>query len=349
MVATMNIKVFSLLGILIFLTACSVGPKPAGQDVLGGAKLLGDSYLLTDNYANHRAQQSYFASSGGQIAYLDYGPDKTRKKANAQVLVMIHGVPTSSWMYRKMIPELQMHYRVIAIDLLGFGSSDKPDAEVDNYSAQKQAAYIDQLLQNLKIKNYNVLFHDMGGLVAWELLAKDINASGVDLQSIDNIILLNTIVAKTGFEHPKMKKGMLAKAMADAYSNELSSVAIIDKTFKNMGLSLTTKLSENECMGYVTPMKEGANNALYEFFTQFDDAFFARLDQQVIGMKDFKGDALVLWGAKDTVLTVDQLPVLKQAMQLPDNSIHIFPNNAHFLAEEIPLTLNQYIINFLRL
>lgn len=345
----MNIKIFSLLGILILLAACSTGPKPAGQDSLGGAKALADSYLLSDDYGNHRAQQIYFASSGGQIAYLDYGPDKARKKSNTQVLVMIHGVPSSSWMYRKMIPELQMHYRVIAVDLLGYGSSDKPDTVEDSYSAQQQAVYIEELLQDLKIKNYNILFHDMGGLVAWELLAKDINTHLADSQSIDNTIVLNTIIAKTGFEHPKMKKGMVARAMADAYSNELSSFAIIDKTFKNMGLTASTKLSENECMGYVTPMKEGANNALYEFFTQFDDDFFARLDRQISGMENFKGNTLVLWGAKDTVLTVDQLPVLKQAMQLSDDSIHIFPNNAHFLAEEIPLTLNQYIINFLRL
>ena len=95
-------------------------------------------YVLTDNYANHRLQQSTVTTSGGKIGVIDVG--------EGPVLVLIHGVPTSSWLFRKMIPDLQNHFRVIAIDLLGFGLSDKPEAIDGNYLPSAQAGYVHQVL-----------------------------------------------------------------------------------------------------------------------------------------------------------------------------------------------------------
>lgn len=292
-------------------------------------------YILSDNYANHRIQQSRFVSSGGEIAYLDYG--------DGPALVLLHGVPTSSWLYRKMVPDLQNHFRVIAVDLLGYGSSAKPASVDGNYLPTSQARYVFELLADLGVDQYSLLFHDMGGLVAWNMLAKDIKGSS----AIQNIVVLNTIISRQGFEHPKMKKGAMARAMANAYSNNLSSAAVLEMTFKNMGLSSNAKLSEGECAGYVLPMKEGSEDALYDFFTSFDDALFADLESNIASLRDYKGGAVVLWGAQDKVLTTKQLPVLQKALPTEAKHIHIFEKNSHFLPEEVPSALTIKLLEFL--
>ena len=161
------------------------------------------------------------------------------------------------------------------------------------------------------------------------------------------MILLNTIVSKQGFNYPKQRKGFTAQLMSDAFVNELSSAAVLDMTFDNMGLTSNAKLTENECNGYVAPMKEGNGDVLYEFYTSFDNARFSTLERQVSNLSHFDGDVLVLWGAQDKVLTTNQLPVLKELVDLKPENIHIFENNAHFLPEEIPTLLNQHVREFI--
>ena len=293
-------------------------------------------YVLTDNYENHRAQQNHFNSSGGMIAYTDTG--------SGDVLVMLHGVPTSSWMYRKMLPDLQQHFRVITVDFLGYGSSDKPKSTGSNYTFESQAQYVKELLSNLSVQNYNLLFHDMGGLVGWELLAEDIQ----EASDIRNVVVLNTIISKHGFDHPDYQKGIYAKEMAKAYSNNVSSASILQLTFNHMGLTDNINLTEKVCEGYVIPMREGSDEALYDFFTGFDDALFEKLDENIQSLEDFKGGTLILWGAEDKVLTTAQIPRLQKVLDIKDKNIHIFKKNSHFLAEEIPDKLNVNIIHFMK-
>ena len=85
-------------------------------------------------------------------------------------LVLIHGFPTASWDWHLLWSDLESTYRLVAMDLLGFGFSDKP-AHYD-YSLVDQAAMIQSLLSRLKISEYTILAHDYGDSVAQELLAR---------------------------------------------------------------------------------------------------------------------------------------------------------------------------------
>lgn len=334
----------------ILITGCA-GHSPVAPSSIERQS----AYQFTNQYSDHRGQQQFFQSSGGRIAYLDVTAVNESIDKPAPVLVMLHGVPSSSWLYRKMIPELQQHYRIIAIDLLGYGSSAKPNetSEHENsphnttgpYSSQQQATYVNELLTDLNIEKYSLMFHDMGGLVAWQLI-------GNEPQRLRDLIVLNTIIGKEGFNHPKMEKGMIARMMSQTFSSHLSSAAALKMTFKNMGLTEETELSEQECYGYVAPMKEGADQALYAFYTGFDHALFADIAKQQLNLSNVSGKILVLWGAKDNVLTTDQLPSFRNhfdttgATKLRYKEV-IYPDNAHFLPEEIPSELVAEIREFL--
>lgn len=295
------------------LVACTQTPElEVGGNVTA-------EYTLPAKYADHRSQQQFFVFEGQSIAFTDHGEGRT--------LVLLHGVPTSSWMYRKVIPLLQTDLRVISIDLLGYGSSEKP-ADAD-YSEAAQARIVRALLQQLEINQYGLLVHDMGGLVAWEIMRQA-------PEDVTDAIILNTIVGKHGFNHPNFNPGMMTRQLMNVYSSDLSSAAVLDRTFSDLGLTGEHKLSEEECFGYVLPMREGADPALYAFFTSINEDMFQALDQKWIALKSWDGEAVVMWGAQDETLTVAQIPMLQSALSIPDAQIFQYNDNAHFLAEEIP-------------
>jgi len=94
-----------------------------------------------------------------------------RQEGVGEVLVLLHGFPTSSWDWHRIWDALTMRYRVIAFDFIGYGHSAKP-AHFD-YSLMTQADLVEELLLQLGVSQYHLLAHDVGDSVAQELLARD--------------------------------------------------------------------------------------------------------------------------------------------------------------------------------
>lgn len=118
---------------------------------------------------------SFFAWRGHQIFY--------RRAGSGAPLLAIHGYPFSSWDWQPLWSALCAQHDVIAIDMLGFGFSDKP---LDHaYSVREQATLCEDLLRHLGIQRADVLAHDMGNSVAQELLARhEQGAAAFDLRSL---------------------------------------------------------------------------------------------------------------------------------------------------------------------
>lgn len=96
---------------------------------------------------------SYFDTGEGRLHYLDVG--------TGPAVVLIHGTPTWSFVYRHIITDLQADHRVIAPDLLGFGLSDKPGTEA--VAPRRQAEHIQSLLNSLQLSSFHLIVHDFGG------------------------------------------------------------------------------------------------------------------------------------------------------------------------------------------
>lgn len=106
-------------------------------------------------------------TEGGQlrIHYLDEGP------ADGDVVLLMHGQPAWSYLYRQMIPPLvDAGFRVIAPDLVGFGRSDKP-ARVEDYTYARHVAWMSEWLTTLDLRNITVFFQDWGSLIGLRLVA----------------------------------------------------------------------------------------------------------------------------------------------------------------------------------
>jgi pimeloyl-ACP methyl ester carboxylesterase len=105
----------------------------------------------------------YATVSGRRLFYREAGP------AGAPAVVLLHGFPASSFMFRNLIPALADRYHVIAPDHLGFGLSDAPGAEEFGYSFDALAGLTAGLLGQLGLDRYAIYVQDYGAPVGWRL------------------------------------------------------------------------------------------------------------------------------------------------------------------------------------
>ncbi|MFC6491767.1 alpha/beta fold hydrolase [Ancylobacter dichloromethanicus] len=108
----------------------------------------------------------YETIDGVKVFYREAGP------ANGPVVLLLHGFPTSSHMFRNLIPLLADKYRVIAPDYPGFGQSDAPEHTRFDYSFAHFADMIDTLLQELGATRYALYLMDYGAPVGYRLALK---------------------------------------------------------------------------------------------------------------------------------------------------------------------------------
>jgi pimeloyl-ACP methyl ester carboxylesterase len=103
---------------------------------------------------------------GLKIAYREAGnPDNP-------TILLLHGFPTSSHMFRNLIPELAQNYHVIAPDYPGFGASDMPDAASYDYGFANTADIVTQLIDAKSVDNYAVYLMDYGAPIGYRMFAE---------------------------------------------------------------------------------------------------------------------------------------------------------------------------------
>ncbi|HIQ38295.1 MAG TPA: alpha/beta fold hydrolase [Desulfocapsa sulfexigens] len=126
-------------------------------------------------YPDYPFQSNYHTIGNYRLHYVDEG--------QGDVILMVHGNPTWSFYFRKLITLLAKNHRIIAVDHLGCGLSDKPQDY--DYCLQNHINNLDSLLQNLEIKSFSLVVHDWGGAIGMGVAAKHIN-------SIQRAMILNT-------------------------------------------------------------------------------------------------------------------------------------------------------------
>src|SRR5216683_5125495 len=100
---------------------------------------------------------------GVDIFYREAGP------AKGPAVVLLHGFPTSSHMFRNLIPTLADRYQLIAPDLPGFGFSDAPDRKRFRYTFEQLAKVIDKFTQTIGLERYGIYVFDYGAPVGLRL------------------------------------------------------------------------------------------------------------------------------------------------------------------------------------
>ncbi|KIF70873.1 alpha/beta hydrolase [Streptomyces sp. AcH 505] len=105
----------------------------------------------------------YATVDGQRLFYREAGP------ADAPAVVLLHGFPTSSFMFRDLVPELAERYHVIAPDHLGFGLSDAPAADRFDYTFDALTDLTKGLLDQLGVDRFAIYVQDYGAPIGWRL------------------------------------------------------------------------------------------------------------------------------------------------------------------------------------
>lgn len=108
-------------------------------------------------------QYRYETVNGVQLFYREAGDPAS------QTIVLLHGFPSSSHMFRDLIPLLAGKFHVIAPDMPGFGYSDMPTVDKYDYTFDNLATSVQGLLDQIRIKNYVLYMHDYGGPVGMRM------------------------------------------------------------------------------------------------------------------------------------------------------------------------------------
>jgi len=119
-------------------------------------------------------KSKYIDISGHKLHYVDEG--------EGHVILLLHGNPTWSYYYRHVIRTLSKNYRVIAVDHMGCGLSDKPGRY--NYTLAKHIENLTVLIDSLDIASLSMVVHDWGGRLASDMLRDLQNVFTPSLSSI---------------------------------------------------------------------------------------------------------------------------------------------------------------------
>lgn len=306
---------FIIFGIIVFV-------------LFFGYVLLRDKKGVDQEYQNYVLILQTFDSPNGQMKYRDIGRGKP--------ILLIHGVPTNSWMYRNLSEELADNgYRAIVPDLIGFGASER----VDNYLMHDfdiQAETMLGLMESLGIDSWEQVTHDMGGIVTWHM-------TRVNPEKISHLYILNTILYKETFNPP-----------ADfSYSNPLHRFVLnlhahpyVGKLIVNNMITTGTgnyNYTNNERAGYWLPIRDGAMS-LVHFFTHTNN-IKENLDTYRGWLLDSNISVSVLWGENDPFLDSSSAELLKNELNLADEEIVILKGTKHLVAEESYQKIADFIIN----
>lgn len=149
------------------------------EQVMSGAE--SEASVCQDAFTLEAWQQSgkWFSYDGHAIF--------SRMAGHGEPLVLLHGFPTASWDWSRVWPMLARHYKLLTLDMLGFGFSDKPAKY--QYSVEDQADLVQGWLEGLGLPKVHLLAHDYGTSVVQELLARD--QEGTLGFQIKSVCLLN--------------------------------------------------------------------------------------------------------------------------------------------------------------
>lgn len=280
-----------------------------------------------ENLPGYPFEPNYVEVDGMRMHYVDEGPE------DGQVVLMLHGEPSWSYLYRKMIPPVaEAGYRVIAPDLIGFGKSDKP-SKISDYSYQSHMDWLGAFLDALALDNIILFCQDWGSLLGLRIV-------GEQPDRFARVMLSNGALT-TGEQ--KMPPAMKAWQAFAKYSPLFPIGKIIDK-------ATVTGLPKEVIAAYDAPFPSAKFKAGARAFPQLvpvstnDPASPACMAAKEVLAK-FEKPFLTVFGKADPVLGKADKP-MRELVPGSKGQPHDRIYGGHFVQEDCGEELAQRLIDW---
>ncbi|MFD8461083.1 alpha/beta fold hydrolase [Streptomyces antimycoticus] len=274
------------------------------------------------------------AVDGLEVFYREAGDPQ------APVVVLLHGFPTSSHMFRHLIPALADRYRVIAPDHIGFGQSAMPSLRDFPYTFDALTQVTSGLLQGLGVDRFAMYVQDYGAPIGWRLALRDPDR-------ITAIITQNGNAYVDGFVKP-FWDGVFAYAEAPGPETEApmrgALTAEITRWQYLNGVADPTLVSPDNWVHDQALLDRPGNDEIQlklfrDYPTNVD--LYPRVQQY---FRDSRVPLLAVWGANDEIFGPAGAEAFGQ--DLPDAEIHLL-DSGHFALESHLQSITAYIRDFL--
>jgi len=254
-------------------------------------------------------------------------------------LLLIHGYPTSSWDWNFIWPSLRDHFRLAALDMLGFGLSEKP-TDID-YSIMSQADIQEAFLERLGVGEAHILAHDYGDTVAQELLARQIE--GELSFAAKSIVFLNGgLFPEQHRARPVQKLGLTPLGFL---LGALMTRAQFRKTFDGI-FGPETKASDKEIDAHWAMINENRGRRILHKLLRYIPERRANRERWVGALKDAPIPLRLIDGGADPVSGAH--PHHYYANQIPNPDAVLLETIGHYPQTEAPNEVIRAFFEFHR-
>jgi pimeloyl-ACP methyl ester carboxylesterase len=250
-------------------------------------------------------------------------------------LLLIHGFGASTFTWRYVAPELAKTHRVIAVDLKGFGQSDKPFDE--RYSVFDQAELLAQLIEEKDLRNLTLVGHSFGGGVAL-LLALEANQR-LDGR-ITKLVLLDTIAYP---QHIPVFFRLLDVPLVSQIGVRMVPPSVQTRVALEIAYFDDSKIDPAEIETYAAPLKTAAGkHAMIHSARQILPEDIAELSERY---KTMTLPTLILWCDHDRIVPLEV--GLRLRRTLPNSTLRLVQDCGHMPQEEQPASTVELIKGFI--
>jgi epoxide hydrolase 4 len=277
-------------------------------------------------------RHEYIITNGVRLHYVTQG--------EGALMLMLHGFPEFWYSWRHQIPEFATDYKVVALDLRGYNDSDKPKAQ-SAYAMDELVKDIEGVVKGLGYDKCILVGHDWGGAIAW-------NFAYTHPSMVEKLIILNLphpIKFAEGLRTPQQIQRSLYMfffqiPLLPEFLIQSGDYQMIETAFKGMAIDKTA-FTEADINAYKdAAAKRGALTAMLNYYRNALSPEFFNKSWGVLEVP-----ALMIWGEKDTALG-KELTYGTEAY-VRDFQIKYIPNCSHWVQQEQPQLVSQYMREFL--
>jgi haloalkane dehalogenase len=261
--------------------------------------------------------------SAGRFFEADGLRSFVREEGEGDPVVCLHGVPSSSFLWRKVLGELSRRgLRGIAFDLPGLGLADRPSGY--DYTWTGLGGFARAAIDALGLERFHLVVHDVGGPVGFEVAA-------AAPDRVRSLTVLNTVVEVDGFKRPWSMEPFARRGLGEVYLATLTKPAF-RMLFRLQGVKDASAIPNEEVDAYVDLLKrEDGGKAFLRIMRGFERTR-EKQDLYVGTLRDVPYPVQVVWGADDPALSLERHgEAARRAAGL--DRIHTVPAK-HFLQED---------------
>ncbi|WP_075343182.1 alpha/beta fold hydrolase [Tenacibaculum agarivorans] len=261
-------------------------------------------------------------------------------ETNVKKIVLLHGFPSSSHMYREIINELSSEYHLIAPDYPGFGLSESPSTNEFEYTFDNISGLIENFIDALELESFYLMMQDYGGPIGFRIAAKR-------PELIKGIIIQNANIYLEGLGEWSQKIGAFQKANDLAGLNDFKNYLMSHDGITEQYLSGSEHPEKIDPISYLTDIafnnRIGINEVQTALFNNYDSNF-PKYEEWQNYLRENQPKILIVWGINDRFF--NKKGGKAYTKDIKNSTTHFF-KGGHFMLEEYGKEVTDLIREFI--